>query len=124
MPHARQATLLDRPTLFSHGAAALHAATGAPVWFAVLLLEPDQHAPEGFALRLHTARLAARRAPGSANDVGVPPTCATALMQAYADALTDAVRRAPSQYFWWHRRWRVVGPCGSRVDGSLRRTPK
>ena len=28
------------------------------------------------------------------------------LVGAYADALTRAVRAAPAQYFWWHRRWR------------------
>ena len=58
---------------FSPGLATLHHATGAPVWFCVLLLDadrqtdrqqPDQHTPAerpSPTLRLHLLRLAERR---------------------------------------------------------------
>ena len=29
------------------------------------------------------------------------------LMQRYTDALSDAVRRYPADYFWAHRRWKT-----------------
>ena len=104
---------------FSPGLATLHHATGAPVWFCVLLLDaegrPDrqragQHAAgerPGPALRLHLLRLAERRAPAppAADGATPPPVDCAPLVQAYADALSAAVEAQPEQYFWWHRRW-------------------
>ena len=105
------ATFLQRRALFSHGIAALHTITGAPVWFAALFLVPGD-APDGFTLRLQLVRLATRRSPAveraapSDRELEVTASDQQHLVQAYADALSSAVRGAPSQYFWWHRRWR------------------
>ncbi len=105
---AEYAPFLGRDTPFDAGFARLHAATGAPVWFAVLLMSDAADWPT-FALRL--TRLAPRtdgaapaRAPAALGEA------ALALLRAYASALDTAVRSAPSQYFWWHRRWKDEQP--------------
>lgn len=90
---------LGRQTAFDVGVAALHHATGAPVWFAVLLV--DAHRADGLpAFQLHLQPLASRRPPGGDAE-------GSGLLRAYAQAVDAAVRMAPSQYFWWHRRWRA-----------------
>jgi KDO2-lipid IV(A) lauroyltransferase len=37
-------------------------------------------------------------------------TAVVELMQRYTDALSDAVREHPDQYFWAHRRWKTTAP--------------
>ena len=86
--------LLGQRSALSPGLCALHRSTGAPVWFAALLL--DASAPQGPALTLRLARLATRGANEPSARLG----------QAYASELTGAVEAFPSQYFWWHNRWR------------------
>ena len=100
---AVEATFFGQPTCFSPGLAALHEATGAPIWFAVLLLIDGaaQSDPASSSLRLHLERLAPRAAPHA--DAG---GCRPCVVQAYADALSSVVSSAPAQYFWFHDRWR------------------
>ena len=86
--------LLGQRSALSPGLCVLHRSTGAPVWFAALLLHARP--PHGPALCLRLARLATR----GANELSVR------LGQAYANELTEAVEAFPSQYFWWHNRWR------------------
>jgi lauroyl/myristoyl acyltransferase len=128
-PSARRgavaARFLGRAAAFSPGLGLLHRRTGAPVWFAALMLEPKppraadarpegpQHAATGPALRLHLDRLAPRAAPMSApaapesdpdDELKVEGgDCArlAALTQAYADALHQLVTREPAAYFWF-----------------------
>ena len=122
------ATFLRQAVDFSPGLATLHHATGAPVWFCVLLLDVDRQTdpqkPEqrttgerpSPALRLHLLRLAERRppAPPAADGATPPPVDCAPLVQAYADALSSAVEANPEQYFWWHKRFSAsaveVGP--------------
>lgn len=86
---------------FSPGLARLHACTGAPVWVAFLLLDgPGERGP---ATRLRLERLAPRRTRDAAA-AAVGADGGAALTQAYADALAEAVQRAPAQYLWLHRR--------------------
>ena len=113
------ATFLRQAVDFSPGLATLHHATGAPVWFCVLLLDadrqtdrqqPDQHTTAerpSPTLRLHLLRLAERRPPAAAAADGAapPPVDCAPLVQAYADALSSAVEASPEQYFWWHKRF-------------------
>jgi len=98
------ATFLRQAVDFSPGLATLHHATGAPVWFCVLLLDAERPRP---ALRLHLLRLAERRppAPPAADGAALPPVDCAPLVQAYAHALSGAVEASPEQYFWWHRRF-------------------
>ena len=121
------ATFLRQAVDFSPGIATLHHATGAPVWFCVLLLDaeqtdrqkPDQHTTGGErprpALRLHLLRLAERRppAPPAADGAAPPPVDCAPLVQAYAAALSSAVEANPEQYFWWHKRFSGRGVCKS-----------
>jgi hypothetical protein len=111
-----KATFLRRKAFFSHGIATLHAATGAPVWFAALLLQPDEGHAAAFKLQLRLVRLAVRTVLCAARDqVSASPRApdqagdqagAAALMQAYANAVGGVIAESPAQYFWWHRRWR------------------
>lgn len=71
----------------SPGLVALHQSTGAPVWFATLVLLDG-------VLRLRLERLAQRA------------ECSASLAADYADAVTAAVAATPEQYFWFHDRWR------------------
>ena len=95
-------------TAFDSGLASLHRATGAPVWFAVLLVDPHR-ADAVPAFQLHLEQLAARRTP---TDERCGPD-GGGVLRAYAQAVDAAVRMAPAQYFWWHRRW---ARCESRPD--------
>lgn len=76
----------------SPGLEALHRSTGAPVWFATLMLAEASDAH--FCLSLE--RLAGR------NEGRVET-----LSQSYANAVTRTVSLAPSQYFWFHDRWKA-----------------
>ena len=97
------AALMGRPSEFSPGLAALHSSTGAPVWFAAIVVdERDGRA----ALRLHLQRLAPRV--DTAGGEPSTPVEGAVLMQRYADAITALVAAVPAQYFWFHRRWRDV----------------
>ena len=93
------ATLFGQPSAFSPGLTVLHRETGAPVWFAAMLVD---HSSGSTRLRLHLERLAARAEAEAPLTVG---SSAVELMQRYADVLSSLVRRAPAQYLWFHRRW-------------------
>ena len=110
------AVLLGQPSEFSPGLGLLHAYTHAPVWFAALMADPASPT----TVRLHLQRLAARGPAAcpsgsdssallvaAADDTGQVQATTTALMQTYADAVSTLVRSAPSQYLWFHRRWRI-----------------
>lgn len=94
--HSIEVSLLGQACTLSTGLCKLHQCTGAPVWFAVLLI--DLAAPEhrGRRLRLHLVRLAKR-------NEALP---SATLAQNYARELTVAVAETPSQYLWLHRRWK------------------
>jgi lauroyl/myristoyl acyltransferase len=82
--------LLGQTCALSPGLCALHASTGAPVWFVALSLVGHER-----AMRLQLVRLAER-------GENMP---SSTLAARYARAVSAAVVEAPEQYFWWHRRW-------------------
>lgn len=84
------AELLGQTSALSPGLSALHASTGAPVWFVALTLGHQR------TMRLQLVRLAER-------GESVP---SSTLAARYARAVSGAIVEAPEQYFWWHRRWR------------------
>lgn len=99
------ATLLGHAVEFSPGLAALHQDTGAPVWFALLLLDGAVGATPP-RLRFHLTRLASRVEPMPPEwTAGRDKASSAALVRAYADALSDAIESHPEQFFWWHRRF-------------------
>ena len=108
--------LLGQASELSPGLAALHRSTGAPVWFAVVLVERSQtvcgQGGTSLALRLHLERLAPRNPNAHPSDHGaqVAYPC-DVLMQAYADAVSRTVHSAPSQYYWLHRRFTGRSDC-------------
>lgn len=121
-PHVA-ASLIGRPATFSHGIAHLHWTTGAPVWFAALLDDDDNDAREiesGLReaphpdsprdgeprLRLHLEQLVSRDS-SVTNAHGQPGGQVDySPIRSYARAVSDAILRSPTQYFWWHRRWK------------------
>ena len=100
--HPLPIELLGQPCTLSPGICALHSATGAPVWFAALLLEPG--AP---AFRLRLVRLVERSGHPDSVEEDLPERAHTArsLAQAYARTMSQCVAETPDQYFWWHDRW-------------------
>jgi len=157
---AVQVPFLGRASRFACGAGVLHEATGAPVWFGVLVcdapcetegrpashgagepalprlklvlerlagpapqtegaacteggtyvpaLKSSQHAPLHGAQTERVACMAVGPALGETAAAGRPQMgeAGSAVIRAYADALSSSVRRRPAQYFWWHRRWK------------------
>lgn len=84
-----------RPANTPRGPAVLALRTGAPVFLAV-------------ALRVHEEdvgyEVTFREVPVEAS--GDLEADVHALVQAYTSLLEDAIRDAPEQYFWHHRRWK------------------
>lgn len=86
-----------RPASTARGPALFAARAGAPVWVAFAVREPG---PE----QRYTATL--ERLPFE--PTGRPDEDAATLMAEYARRLEEAVRAAPEQYFWQHRRWKAA----------------
>jgi KDO2-lipid IV(A) lauroyltransferase len=84
----RSASTARGPALFA-------ARSGAPVWVAFAVRDPGAE-----------PRYTATFEPLPFEPTGRPDEDATALMEAYARRLEEAVRTAPEQYFWQHRRWK------------------
>jgi Kdo2-lipid IVA lauroyltransferase/acyltransferase len=55
-------------------------------------------------------------------DTGDPEEDIRILTRAYLAALEEAIREAPDQYFWLHRRWKARPEPSSTGTGTTRRT--
>jgi KDO2-lipid IV(A) lauroyltransferase len=84
-----------RPASTSRGAALFALRADVPVFVAFCLRE-EGRVPR---YRLEFAPLSIAGAGDTEGDV-------VALLTAYGQALEEAIRRAPHQYFWHHRRWK------------------
>ena len=78
--------------------------TGAPVFAGVALRRP------GWRQRYH---IEVRRL--DITPTGEVEADVRALLAAYAEVLESAVRSAPEQYFWQHKRWKTRPPVGGRT---------
>lgn len=91
---------LGRPASFYRGAAYFSWKLGAPV-------------VSGMIFRLHDGRHRLELGPAYAPEPGWTEEVAVArLTEIFAQRLEAAVRRAPEQYFWTHRRWKTRPPEG------------
>jgi Kdo2-lipid IVA lauroyltransferase/acyltransferase len=79
----------------ARGPALFAARAGAPVWIAFGIRDPGR-----------AQRYTATFEPLPFEPTGRPDEDAATLMGAYARRLEEAVRAAPEQYFWQHRRWK------------------
>lgn len=84
-----------RPAMTARGPALFAARTGAPVWVAFAVREPGP-----------AQRYAVRFDPLPFEPTGRSEDDVTALMSAYGAFLEEAIKAAPQQYFWHHRRWK------------------
>lgn len=84
-----------RPASTHRGPALLALRSGAPVFMGLAVRLPEG----GYLLRL-------RRIP--APDVQDPAAAVQALTEEHVLALERAVREAPTQYLWHHRRWKTA----------------
>ncbi len=87
-----------RPANTARGAATLALRTGAPLFLGVALREEGG----GSRYEVRFERIPVERSGRLEDDV-------RRLVQAYTARLEEAVRRAPEQYFWQHRRWKERG---------------
>ena len=83
----------------ARGPAVFAIRTGAPVFFGVVLRDP------GWAQRYTTTIRPMRFRP-----TGDVEADTRSLLTEYMQALEEAVRRAPEQYFWQHKRWKARPP--------------
>jgi KDO2-lipid IV(A) lauroyltransferase len=90
---------LGRAASTFRGPALFALRTGAPIFLGVSLREPGVPA----RYRVTVERIAAARTGDLEEDVRV-------LTAAHTAALERAVRAAPEQYFWQHRRWKTRPP--------------
>lgn len=88
-----------RPASTARGPAIFAARTGAPVWVAFAVREAVEE-----------QRYTVRFEPLPFEPSGDQDRDASALMGAYGSLLERAVRAAPEQYFWQHRRWKEHPP--------------
>ena len=84
-----------RPASTFRGPALFAARTGAPVWVAFAI--SDQRPKPHYTVTFEHVPFA---------PTGHAEEDAATLMGAYGRLLEEAVRAAPDQYFWQHRRWR------------------
>jgi len=87
---------LGRATPFDDGVGRLHAETGAPVWFVAILIDSGRSLVPLFVelTRDDDRATLDRRSTGEA------------VVDRYAQAVSDAAVRWPEQYLWSHRRWK------------------
>ena len=89
-----------RPASTARGPALFAMRSGAPVFVAFALREPG-----------HLAHYALTFEPLPFTPSGSTDADVVRLLEAYGAALETAIRRAPEQYFWQHRRWKnAPGP--------------
>jgi KDO2-lipid IV(A) lauroyltransferase len=89
-----------RPASTARGPALFAMRSGAPVFVAFALREP------GSVARYAATFRALAFTPSGSADADV-----VSVLEAYGAALEAAIRRAPEQYFWQHRRWKnAPGP--------------
>jgi KDO2-lipid IV(A) lauroyltransferase len=84
-----------RPASTSRGAALFALRAGTPAFVAFCLREPEAEP------RYHV-RFTPLQVPSS----GDTEADAIAVLTAYGSALEEAIKSAPDQYFWHHRRWK------------------
>lgn len=84
-----------RPASTVRGPALFAARTGAPVWVAFALRAPGGE--QSYTVRFEALPF---------ESTGRPEEDAATLMGVYARILEKAIKSAPEQYFWQHRRWK------------------
>lgn len=95
-----------RPASTPRGPAVLALRTGARLF----LMEP---------LRMPDGRLRVRVLPIEVQPSGVTGADARSITRAYVHALETAIRQAPEQYLWHHRRWKTAPSEEPRRDESV-----
>lgn len=83
----------------ARGPAVFALRTGAPVVLGVAVRVPGWRAR--YRVRIHSLEVP---------DSGDPEEDVRTLIRRYLDALENAIRGAPEQYFWLHRRWKTRPP--------------
>jgi len=101
-----------RPASTARGPALFAARSGAPVWLAFAIR--DRGPRQRYTVTFEPLPFA---------PTGRPEEDAQALMGAYARRLEEAVRAAPGQYFWQHRRWKTQGPEEQASGGQVTSRP-
>lgn len=101
----RRASTARGPALFA-------ARSGAPAWLAFAIRDPGPG--QRYTVTFEPLPFA---------PTGRPEADAEALMGAYARRLEEAVRAAPGQYFWQHRRWKAQGGEEPASEGQVTSRP-
>jgi KDO2-lipid IV(A) lauroyltransferase len=94
-----------RPAKTPRGPAVFALRLGAPLIF-------------GYALRQQSGLYRMSFEPIAVERTGDLDTDVDRIVAAYTAALERAVRRAPDQYFWHHRRWKYPPPPGAAVSAA------
>jgi len=100
-----------RPAVTARGPALFAVRSGAPVFVAFALHDGDR--PHRYTLEFGRLEVT----PSGDHEADV-----LALTRRYTEALEAAIRRAPEQYFWQHRRWKG-GPAEEPASAAQVTTP-
>jgi len=90
------------PASTARGPALFALRTGAPLFLGVVLREPGK--PHRYTVTIERV---------GAEPTGDVRADVRRLTAAHVEELERAVRRAPTQYFWPHRRWKTEPPAGT-----------
>ncbi len=104
-PHGYMSTFFGLPTFLPSGPARFAFRAGAPV-------------TTGFATREEGRIRVEIQAPVDYSPAVSPEEAERFILDEYSRRLEAKVRKAPEQYFWFHKKWKSVPEIRARYEGS------
>ena len=101
-------SFFGEPASTARGPALFALRTGAPVMLGTCVRVPGRSQRYHVVLR----RIEVRTSGDLDRDL-------LQLTQDHTEALEEAIRRAPDQYFWLHKRWKTAPPEEPPIQGSV-----
>jgi KDO2-lipid IV(A) lauroyltransferase len=104
-PEGYMSTFFGLPTSLPSGPARFAHRAGVPV-------------ATGFATRVNGRLRAEIQPPIDYSSAGSPDAAERIILDEYSRRLEEKVRKAPEQYFWFHKKWKSLPEIRARYEGS------
>jgi KDO2-lipid IV(A) lauroyltransferase len=104
-PEGYMSSFFGRPTSLPSGPARFAHRAGVPV-------------ATGFASRVDGRLRVEIQPPIDYSSAGSPDAAERIILDEYSRRLEEKVRKAPAQYFWFHRKWKSLPEIRARYEGS------